>query len=804
MVGFVQKLEALVKLYYSGLMRIGFVFADLNTGSSTSLLPSLDSVSRENEKDCLILFPGGRLYSKSLKESLKNSVYKLVNTKNLDGSVVWCSTLTGAVGSEEVLERFRHMTGLPMITIDGKTKLFPKIPDVRFNAYDGSKQIVEHCIKVHGIRKIAYIRGPLNHNSGQERYYAYMDALKEAGIEFDEKLVADPRSWFNGADSMKQLLEERGLIPGQDFEAYICASDLMLKDSTAELERHGYSIPEDVIACGFNDSLDARLLNVPATTVRLPYTAIGRISFASVLNIYKGQYCSDRLLPMVPIIRRSCGCYGAKNLKFVGNIDKLAYTISENFLISLVDARFMLETVVKKPTESNIRAFLDLLSSKGADVFEMSDIIAFLESSEEVSENNRNYIGQVSKDVLPFVLERHASLKSYESQRQRIVSSAFNNELLEANSILEVDEILNKNADRLGFWDFKIVMYQNGMSYMVGLSESFSSDLLVPESVKSAFSSGIWIVAPLCTDTEALGYLLMKPKEIIGANCEEIRSAVSSFLKRSKILDNGQEKVEPKKEIVIEEQPEALNRDRIGSEGRTVLLIGTGFDKDRRWEKDPNIFSCSPEDAMMACHKYEPSIILMVLDNADMGVEKASSILSLLRTNDITAQVPIIITSVANDELLWKISDDIPKTVIINGCLFDCEDVLERLKSMAQGALMLPPQTSSILKKAQAYICNNATLPLSRWQIADAVHVSEDYLARIFKKELGLSPWDYLNRFRVELASRMLLNSGKSINEVSKATGFQDQAYFCRVFKNIKKVSPSKIRQGRSEKYKNR
>ena len=88
----------------------------------------------------------------------------------------------------------------------------------------------------------------------------------------------------------------------------------------------------------------------------------------------------------------------------------------------------------------------------------------------------------------------------------------------------------------------------------------------------------------------------------------------------------------------------------------------------------------------------------------------------------------------------------------------------------------------------------NFEIRVSRWQLAEYVNISEDYLTRIFKKDMGLSPWDYLNRYRVQLATEMLTQTGSTINEVASATGFQDQAYFCRVFKKIKGVSPGQVR----------
>ena len=53
---------------------------------------------------------------------------------------------------------------------------------------------------------------------------------------------------------------------------------------------------------------------------------------------------------------------------------------------------------------------------------------------------------------------------------------------------------------------------------------------------------------------------------------------------------------------------------------------------------------------------------------------------------------------------------------------------------------------------------------------------------------------DYLNRFRIQIASKLLLETGASISEIASLTGFQDQAYFCRVFRKVKGFPPGNIR----------
>ena len=71
-------------------MRIGFVLADLFTGSSVTLWPTVAEMFPDSGRDSLVIFPGGRLQSSSPLERMKNSIYDLVSPDNLDGLIIWC------------------------------------------------------------------------------------------------------------------------------------------------------------------------------------------------------------------------------------------------------------------------------------------------------------------------------------------------------------------------------------------------------------------------------------------------------------------------------------------------------------------------------------------------------------------------------------------------------------------------------------------------------------------------------------------------------------------------------------------
>jgi two-component system response regulator YesN len=73
--------------------------------------------------------------------------------------------------------------------------------------------------------------------------------------------------------------------------------------------------------------------------------------------------------------------------------------------------------------------------------------------------------------------------------------------------------------------------------------------------------------------------------------------------------------------------------------------------------------------------------------------------------------------------------------------------------------------------------------------------VSENYLGRIFQQELGLSPMEYLNRYRIKEAKALLSQTGASITEIAAQVGFDDPAYFSRAFRKQVGFSPRAYRK---------
>lgn len=100
----------------------------------------------------------------------------------------------------------------------------------------------------------------------------------------------------------------------------------------------------------------------------------------------------------------------------------------------------------------------------------------------------------------------------------------------------------------------------------------------------------------------------------------------------------------------------------------------------------------------------------------------------------------------------------------------------------------------SALKKADQYIQENFSRKVSLNEIAAASGLSAPYFSTIFKKEMGENLSSYLNRLRVEKASRLLMETSAPLSKIANSCGFEDLSWFSRIFKNYTGKNPGKFR----------
>ena len=93
------------------------------------------------------------------------------------------------------------------------------------------------------------------------------------------------------------------------------------------------------------------------------------------------------------------------------------------------------------------------------------------------------------------------------------------------------------------------------------------------------------------------------------------------------------------------------------------------------------------------------------------------------------------------------------------------------------------------------YIESNYTKEIIIQTLADIACLSVSQFNRNFKKVFRITPSEYINHTRLNSASQDLVNSSKSVTQVSTENGFYDSSYFAKQFKKQFHCSPNQYRK---------
>jgi YesN/AraC family two-component response regulator len=189
--------------------------------------------------------------------------------------------------------------------------------------------------------------------------------------------------------------------------------------------------------------------------------------------------------------------------------------------------------------------------------------------------------------------------------------------------------------------------------------------------------------------------------------------------------------------------------------------------------------------------KEIPSLVLLDLMMPEMD---GFGVLEKLRSNPPTMHLPVVVISGKRLSL-----DDIQRLDFVHVTLhtkglLSPDETVELLRKTFEGKNTLSKPTSRLVKYTLVYIHQNYAQPLTRKELAENVGVSENYLSQIFHQDLGISPWESLTRLRIQKARELLTCNDDTITRVAMQVGFNDSAYFSRVFRKMTGQSPQVYR----------
>ncbi|HKI46117.1 MAG TPA: LacI family DNA-binding transcriptional regulator [Balneolales bacterium] len=271
---------------------IGLLLNNLHNDFFVPLLNGIEAVVRKM---------GYNLIVATYHADIRNETAPPVGPHNTDGLLVFSDGLI-----DEDLVNLNE-TGFPMVLVYRTPPASTSIPSVTVENVEITKKLIEHLIRVHGKRRILFLRGPLHQEDSIWRETGYKNALAENGIPFDENFILNGEFERDVSfDVMNSFLENGRRV---DFDAIFTGDDDAAIGVLRSLRKHGLSVPEDVAVVGFDDLGFAPFLNPPLTTVRAPTEEVGRTAAEKLFGLIEDQPINEvMMLPTEIIFRRSCGC----------------------------------------------------------------------------------------------------------------------------------------------------------------------------------------------------------------------------------------------------------------------------------------------------------------------------------------------------------------------------------------------------------------------------------------------------------------------------------------------------------------
>jgi LacI family transcriptional regulator len=188
----------------------------------------------------------------------------------------------------------------PVVLLGPPAAFCKSFASVEIEELNASYTATQHLLSL-GHKRIAYLTGPPVAPWAHERFEGYRRALREAGLELDDKLVFQSGSTIeDGTNAALQMLNENC-----DATAVQAVSDLVAIGCANALLSQGLKIPEDISIAGFGNILTTEHFRVPLTTIRQPKHRLGIAAVDTMMGLLRGEKVSSKRLPAELVERKS-------------------------------------------------------------------------------------------------------------------------------------------------------------------------------------------------------------------------------------------------------------------------------------------------------------------------------------------------------------------------------------------------------------------------------------------------------------------------------------------------------------------
>lgn len=272
---------------------IGIVLSNLSNPFWSMVLEGVEDTCRSSGYSLMICHSNEDSHREAeLIEGLRN--------RQVDGMIV-NPTVNNQVLFEEIIEKH-----YPLVIINRRIEGMD-VDSVLIDNIKGARMAVNHFVQTGKRNLVAFVYQPLGVTTWQDRITGFKEALREHSIDRQDRSVIEVK---NEVGRVKKAVMEyfKSSYPA---EAVFSTNNMMTLEILEAFKELNIKVPDDIALIGYDDTVWAKHLNPPLTTIKQPAYEMGVIAAKNLIKkINSKTKRKPKTVVLEPelIVRESSGC----------------------------------------------------------------------------------------------------------------------------------------------------------------------------------------------------------------------------------------------------------------------------------------------------------------------------------------------------------------------------------------------------------------------------------------------------------------------------------------------------------------
>lgn len=237
------------------------------------------------------------------------NIYELLDPEDYDGVIVFSTAINSVETVISICNRAKEKN-IPVVSIGME---MDGIHSVCVSNDEGMRDLVDHLIEEHDVKRAFFIGGTPDHVDNIARLKVTKESFEAHGL----KLNDDDIGYGKWTNRYTALVIDEMVSSGRELpDAIICANDIMAMAACTQLETHGILVPEDILVTGFDNCREGKMFYPALSSVEQNYKEIGYKACSIIFDELNGvkETAREKVTSRFAC-GESCGCSGEEDYR---------------------------------------------------------------------------------------------------------------------------------------------------------------------------------------------------------------------------------------------------------------------------------------------------------------------------------------------------------------------------------------------------------------------------------------------------------------------------------------------------------